>query len=101
MKWAGINPLQRRMMEQGLISPRAWRREAKARGLRCLGLPADAADNSGVAGAVGVNAINRGNGKKWPSVSAVKASNNRTPRRSAPENSQTYGNWYSGRSGRP
>jgi hypothetical protein len=84
MRWTGINALQRKFLEQGSISPRAWRKQMSERGL------------------LDSNAINRGgNARKFPSVSRVKASNKGDPRRNSPENSQTYGSWYSGRAGRP
>jgi hypothetical protein len=82
MRWTGINALQKKFMEQGSISPRAWRKQMSEREL------------------LDSNAINRGK-RKWPAVSKVRASNRGDPLRSSPENSQTYDSWYSGRAGRP
>jgi hypothetical protein len=83
-KRRGISALQRRMMEQGKISPRAWRKQMADRGL------------------LSSNAINEnGNRRPWPPGSKVKSSNNRASRRGPKENFESFGGWYSGRSGRP
>jgi hypothetical protein len=85
-KRRGISQLERRMLEGGHISPRAAR--------KMLSGP------WGERGAVSADHINQ-NGRQWPSGGAVKASNNRAWRKGPAENSESFGNWYSGRSGRP
>jgi hypothetical protein len=82
MVWRGLTGLQKKFMQAGAISPRAWRKQMSERGLVDAGYI-----NGG------------GRGKKWPAVSKVKASNKGDPRRDAPQ--PNYGGWYSGRAGRP